>query len=66
MLSFPLKWRVFSFFPALSRSIPHFSNTLSPYTLCGGGSYMGIFIAILVFAIAGAVLTLLVRKPGKA
>lgn len=34
--------------------------------LCGGGSYMGIFMAILVFAVIGAGMTLLVRKPAKA
>ena len=37
------------------------ASSLGP--LCGGGSYMGILIAIRAVAIAGAVLTLLVRKP---
>lgn len=53
---------------ALNFSIINMNLIAASYLgpLCGGGSYMGIFIAILVFAIAGAVLTLLVRKPGKA
>ena len=33
--------------------------------LCGGGSYMGIFAAILAFAAIGAALTLLVKRPEK-
>lgn len=31
--------------------------------ICGGGSYMGIFAAILAFAAIGAALTLLVKRP---
>lgn len=53
---------------ALNFSIINMNLIAASYLgpLCGGGSYMETFIAILVFAAAGAVLTLLVRKPSKA
>lgn len=52
---------------ALNFSIVNMNLIAASYLgpLCGGGSYMGIFIAIAVFAAAGAALTLLVRKPAK-
>lgn len=50
MLSFPLKWRVFSFFPALSRSIPHFSNTLSPY-IFSGNPVAGVFVVSMILSL---------------
>lgn len=34
--------------------------------VCGGGSYAGTFTAIAAFAVAGAVITLLIRKPDRA
>ena len=50
---------------ALNFSIINLNLIAASYLgpLCGGGSYAGIFTAILVFAVIGAVLTLLVRKP---
>lgn len=53
---------------ALNFSIINMNLIAASYLgpLCGGGSYMTTFIAILVFAAAGAVLTLMVRKPSKA
>lgn len=53
---------------ALNFSIINMNLIAASYLgpLCGGGSYMGIFMAILVFALVGAVLTLLVKKPVKA
>ena len=53
---------------ALNFSIINLNLIAASYLgpLCGGGSYPGIFAAILAFAIAGAVLTLLVRQPAQA
>lgn len=34
--------------------------------VCGGGSYVGTFTAIAAFAVAGAVIALLIRKPDRA
>lgn len=53
---------------ALNFSIINMNLIAASYLgpLCGGGSYMGTFLAILIFAAAGALLTLLVRKPAKA
>ena len=31
--------------------------------VCGGGSYGGTFLAIAAFAIVGAVITVLIRRP---
>ena len=31
--------------------------------VCGGGSYSGTFLAIAAFAVAGAVITMLIRRP---
>lgn len=49
---------------ALNFSIVNLNLIAASYLgpLCGGGSYTGIFRAIALFAVAGAVLTLLVRK----
>lgn len=54
---------------ALNFSIINMNLVAASYLgpLCGGGSYMGTFLTILAFAAAaGAVLTLLVRKPSNA
>ena len=50
---------------ALNFSIINLNLIAASYLgpLCGGGSYAGIFTAILIFAVAGVVLTLLVRRP---
>ncbi|WP_295581222.1 MFS transporter [uncultured Oscillibacter sp.] len=50
---------------ALNFSIINLNLIAASYLgpLCGGGSYLGIFIAIAAFAAVGAVLTLLVRRP---
>lgn len=50
---------------ALNFSIINLNLIAASYLgpLCGGRSYSGIFAAILAFALAGAVLTLLVRRP---
>lgn len=50
---------------ALNFSIINLNLIAASYLgpLCGGGAYMGIFGAIAVFAVFGAVLTVLVRKP---
>lgn len=50
---------------ALNFSIVNMNLIAASYLgpLCGGGSYTGTFAAIFAFAVAGAVLTLLVRKP---
>ncbi|WP_295737866.1 MFS transporter [uncultured Oscillibacter sp.] len=50
---------------ALNFSIINLNLIAASYLgpLCGGGSYAGIFTAILIFAAAGAVLTLLVKRP---
>lgn len=53
---------------ALNFSIINLNLIAASYLgpLCGGGSYSGIFTAILIFAAAGAVLTLLVKRPARA
>ena len=50
---------------ALNFSIINLNLIAASYLgpLCGGGSYAGIFAAILIFAAAGAALTLLVKRP---
>lgn len=50
---------------ALNFSIINLNLIAASYLgpLCGGGGYSGIFTAILIFAVAGAALTLLVRRP---
>lgn len=52
---------------ALNFSIVNLNLIAASYLgpLCGGGSYLRTFLAIAVFAAAGAVLTLLVREPCK-
>lgn len=53
---------------ALNFSIINLNLIAASYLgpLCGGGSYLGSFTAILAFAVIGAVLTLLIQKPAKA
>lgn len=52
---------------ALNFSIINLNLIAASYLgpLCGGGSYGGIFTAIFIFAAAGAVLTLLVKRPAR-
>ena len=52
---------------ALNFSIMNMNLIAASYLgpLCGGGSYVRIFAVIAVFAVIGAVLVLLMRKPAK-
>lgn len=53
---------------AVSFSIMNMNLIAASYLgpVCGGGSYAGTFTAIAAFAVAGAVITLLIQKPDRA